>query len=87
VWRDPGDDLRHEQWAHESLAGLAAFSRGLQFSDNNVADRPDNGLSDENQLRLERVRAVYDPNGRLCTYMTPAESTTALALSRRPMAV
>jgi FAD/FMN-containing dehydrogenase len=87
VWQDPQEDLRHERWAHESLAELAAFSRGLQFSDNNLADRPDNGLSDENQLRLERVRAVYDPHGRFCTYMTPAESTTALAFSRRPTAM
>ena len=87
VWRDPAEDLPHERWAHEALAGLAAFSRGLQFSDNNLADRPDNGLSPANHLRLEKVRAAYDPDGRFCTYMTAGESTTALALSRRRAAV
>jgi FAD/FMN-containing dehydrogenase len=87
VWQDPADDLRHEQWAHAALADMAPVSRGLQFSDNNVADRPDNGLSTENEGRLERIRATYDPDGLFCSYMTPSESTTALALSRRTAAV
>jgi FAD/FMN-containing dehydrogenase len=87
VWSDPADDLRHEQWAHAALAEMAPVSRGLQFSDNNLADRPDNGLSDEHQRRLEQIRSVFDPGGRFCTYMTPAESTTSLALSRRRAAV
>jgi FAD/FMN-containing dehydrogenase len=83
VWRDPEDDLQHEQWAHGALAAMAPVSRGLQFSDNNLADRPDNGLSEVNQRRLEQIRAIFDADGRFCTYMTPAESTTSLALSRR----
>jgi FAD/FMN-containing dehydrogenase len=87
VWANPADDLRHEQWAHAALAEMAPVSRGLQFSDNNLADRPGNGLSDEHQRRVERIRAVFDPGGLFCTYMTPAESTTSLAVSRRHAAV
>lgn len=87
VWRDPADDLRHEQWAHGALADMAPVSRGLQFSDNNLADRPDNGLSHDNQRRLERIRSLADPDGLFCSYMTPAESTTSLALWRRHAAV
>jgi FAD/FMN-containing dehydrogenase len=83
VWRDPGDDLRHERWAHGALGAMAPVSRGLQFSDNNLADRPDHGLSEASQRRLEQLRHGFDADGLFCTYMTPAESTTSLALSRR----
>jgi FAD/FMN-containing dehydrogenase len=82
VWQDPTDDLRHEQWAHGALAELASISQGLQFSDNNLADRPDDGLTTPNLLRLETIRAQYDPEGLFCSYMRPEQSTTALARSR-----
>jgi FAD/FMN-containing dehydrogenase len=82
VWQDPADDLRHERWAHGALVELGSISQGLQFSDNNLADRPDDGLSKPNQVRLESIRATFDPDGLFCSYMRPEQSTTALALSR-----
>ncbi|MFJ8110900.1 FAD-binding oxidoreductase [Streptomyces sp. NPDC096132] len=78
-WTDPAEDLAHERWAHGRLAELQHLSAGLQFSDNNLADRFDHGLSPANAARLEEIRAVYDPEGRFRTYMTPGESTTAYA--------
>ncbi|QJS99794.1 FAD-binding oxidoreductase [Streptomyces asoensis] len=78
-WTDPAEDLAHEQWAHGRLAGLQHLSKGLQFSDNNLADRFDHGLSPANSARLEEIRAAYDPQGLFRTYMTPQESTTAYA--------
>jgi FAD/FMN-containing dehydrogenase len=78
-WTDPAEDLAHEQWAHGRLADLQHLSKGLQFSDNNLADRFDHGLSPANAARLERIRAVYDPEGLFRTYMTSRESTTAYA--------
>jgi FAD/FMN-containing dehydrogenase len=78
-WTDPAEDLAHEQWAHGRLAALQHLSKGLQFSDNNLADRFDHGLSPANAARLEEIRAVYDPEGLFRTYMTPRESTTAYA--------
>jgi hypothetical protein len=78
-WRDPADDLAREEWVHGSLAGIQHLSRGLQFSDNNLADRPDNGLSPANAERLERIRKDYDPDGRFNTYMAAEQSTTAYA--------
>lgn len=78
-WTDPAEDLAHEQWAHGRLAELQHLSKGLQFSDNNLADRFDYGLSPANTARLERIRAMYDPEGLFRTYMTPRESTTAYA--------
>jgi FAD/FMN-containing dehydrogenase len=82
-WRDAAEDLLHEKWVHGTLASIQHLSQGLQFSDNNVADRPDSGLSTANAAKLERVRAVYDPDGVFNTYMTPDKSTTAYGRSMR----
>ncbi|MET7571179.1 FAD-binding oxidoreductase [Streptomyces sp. NPDC005492] len=82
-WSDPAEDLPHENWVHGSLAAVQHLSKGLQFSDNNVADRFDLGLSAEHARRLEKIRRVHDPDGLFRTYMTPAESTTAYATALR----
>jgi FAD/FMN-containing dehydrogenase len=81
-WSDPAEDLAHERWVHEPLEAMRNLSRGLQFSDNNLADRPDIGLSPDNAARVEAIRDRYDPSGVFRSYMAPAESTTALARSR-----
>ena len=78
-WTDPAEDLAHEQWTHGRLAEIQHLSKGLQFSDNNLADRYDHGLSPANSARLETIRAAYDPEGLFHTYMAPRESTTAYA--------
>ncbi|MFE2431051.1 FAD-binding oxidoreductase [Streptomyces sp. NPDC059373] len=83
VWTDPSDDLRNERWAHETLRDMAPVAHGTQFADANPADRPDHGLEAEQAGRLERLRERYDPQGLFRTYLSPAESTTALALHRR----
>jgi len=82
-WREPAEDLAHERWAHSMLDELHDLSRGAQLSDANPADRPDNGISEVNLARLEELRQLYDPEGRFRSYMTPAESGTALGASRR----
>jgi FAD/FMN-containing dehydrogenase len=78
-WTDPAEDLTHERWVHDSLKDMQHLSRGLQFSDNNLADRFDHGISPDNATRLAQLRAKYDPENRFHTYMRPEESTTALA--------
>ena len=82
-WDDAADDLAHEQWVHGELAKLQHLSVGLQFSDNNVADRPDDGIVPENMKRLEEIRVAYDPTGLFRSYMTLDESATAYGKSLR----
>jgi FAD/FMN-containing dehydrogenase len=82
VWSAPADDLRAERWAHETLRDMAPVAHGTQFADANPADRPDHGLEAAQARRLERLRERYDPQGLLRSYLSPAESTTALALHR-----
>jgi FAD/FMN-containing dehydrogenase len=82
-WTDPADDLAMENWTNLPMEAIQEHSRGIQFSDNNVADRWDHGILPEQAARLERIRDHYDPQRRFYTYMRPAESTTAFARSRR----
>ena len=82
-WTDPAEDLVHESWVHDTLDPAAHLSVGLQFSDNNIADRFDHGLSPENAVRLEKIRETYDPTGVFNSYMRPEESTTAYARAKR----
>jgi hypothetical protein len=82
-WTDPTEDLTHESWVHDTIDPAAHLSVGLQFSDNNLADRFDHGLSPANAERLEEIRHTYDPNGIFNSYMKPEESTTAYASTKR----
>lgn len=82
-WTDPADDLDMENWTNLPMEAIQEHSRGLQFSDNNLADRWDQGLQPDQAARLEAVRDVYDPERRFNTYMRAEESTTAFARARR----
>lgn len=82
-WSDPAEDYEHERWAHQTMAGVSHLSLGTQFSDANLADRFDWGLSQENARRLETLRARYDPESRFHTYMQTSESTTSYARAGR----
>lgn len=83
IWTDAEEDLANETWAHDALGDLAAIDDGTQFSDANPGDRPDRGLEPIQAARLEELRLTYDPYGRFSSYLTPLESTTALASFRR----
>ncbi len=82
-WTDPADDLMMENWTNLPMEAIAEHSRGIQFSDNNVADRWDHGIQPEQAERLEQIREAYDPRGRFNSYMRPEESTTAYAVAKR----
>ncbi|MFD4557290.1 FAD-binding oxidoreductase [Streptomyces sp. NPDC058469] len=83
VWRDLADDLAAETWAHDTLRATAPVARGTQFADANPADRPARGLEPAQAERLERLRRLHDPRGLFRTYLSPEESTTALARHRQ----
>lgn len=68
-WEAPGEDLLNLRWVDHALRSLAGHSRGVQFSDANLAARPGAGLSQENARRLETLRRRYDPDDRFFSYM------------------
>jgi FAD/FMN-containing dehydrogenase len=71
-WSDAADDARHLRWVDGALSSLADFSRGVQFSDANLAARHGQGLTPENAKRVEEIRAIYDPERRFFPHMSPA---------------
>jgi hypothetical protein len=59
----------------EHMRRLEPPSEGIQLADENLWQRPARYLSDENEARLERLRAQYDPEGRFHSYLTGAGGT------------
>lgn len=62
-WKQPSDDGRYMHWATENMRAMAPMAKGIQLADENLARRPARFVSDENLIRLDQVRGVYDPHG------------------------
>ena len=70
-WTDPAQDAQMLAWPVDQMRRLEPLSRGIQLADENLISRPARFLSDENQERLEALRAAYDPDGRFLSYLMP----------------
>ncbi len=65
LWSDPADDERGRQWTRDVRADLKPWASGdvyLNFIGDEGEDRIVAGLGRENQRRLARVKAQYDPD-------------------------
>jgi hypothetical protein len=63
------DEAKHANWATDHMKALEPWSRGIQLADENLARRPSKFVSDANMVRLDQVRAKYDPLGRFHPWM------------------
>jgi len=68
-WMDPADDEKYGDWPRSNMASMAALATGIQLADENLGRRPAKFVTDENMVRLDRVRAQYDPDGRFHSWM------------------
>ncbi len=69
TWDDPAQDDRCSEWVIEQMKRLEPFSVGIQLADENLINRPAPFMSPENLQRLERLRAIYDPDGLFHSYL------------------
>ncbi|KUI19759.1 oxidoreductase [Mycobacterium sp. GA-1285] len=69
VWRDAADDDRYADWARSNMAAMAHLATGIQLADENLGQRPARFATDDAMIRLDRVRAQYDPDGRFHSWM------------------
>lgn len=69
VWEDAADDARYEDWAVSNIRSLEHLATGMLLADENLGQRPARFASDESMVRLDRVRAEYDPDGRFHPWM------------------
>lgn len=68
-WRDAADDGRYGDWARSNMAAMAGLASGIQLADENLGARPAKFATDANMVRLDEVRASYDPDGRFYSWM------------------
>ena len=69
AWLDPVDDERHCEWTSSSMAAMADLATGISLADENLARRPATFIADSNMARLDKIRAIYDPEGRFHSWM------------------
>jgi FAD/FMN-containing dehydrogenase len=69
VWEDASNDDANVAWAGERMSEMEHLSSGIQLADENLGRRPARFVRDENLARLDRVRAVYDPEGLFHPWM------------------
>ena len=71
AWTDESDDACLRTWGVDQMRRLEPFSEGIQLADENLLARPHaRYLSDENNARLEALRAEWDPDGLFHSYLS-----------------
>lgn len=68
-WEDATGDAANERWATDCMRRFEPFAKGIQLADENLGQRPARFMADANLMRLERIRAQYDPEGRFHAWM------------------
>jgi FAD/FMN-containing dehydrogenase len=69
AWMDPADDEKYGDWARTNMAAMSNLATGIQLADENLGQRPARFASDEAMVRLDKVRASYDPDGLFHSWM------------------
>lgn len=68
-WKHAVDDRRYENWATECMTAMQDHAVGIQLADENLGKRPARFMKDENLVRLDSLRAKYDPTGLFRPWM------------------
>lgn len=68
-WKHAADDRRYENWATECMTAMQDHAVGIQLADENLGKRPARFMKDENLVRLDSLRAKYDPTGLFRPWM------------------
>ena len=69
AWKDAADDEKYGDWARSNMAAMSHLATGIQLADENLGQRPARFASDEAMVRLDKVRAAYDPDGLFNSWM------------------
>jgi hypothetical protein len=68
IYEDEADDEKYRSWVHRRTADIAGA--GVYLGDTDFTRRQDRFLSDGAWQRLSAVRASWDPDGLLTSYLT-----------------
>ena len=68
-WKDAVDDDKYGDWARSNMAAMSHLATGIQLADENLGRRPARFATDQAMERLDKARAVYDPDGLFNSWM------------------
>ncbi len=69
IWEDESDDEACRAWLAAQMRRMEPISEGLFLADSDFTTRPAKFLSDTHWVRLEKLRARYDPDGLFHSYL------------------
>lgn len=69
AWKNADDDAKYGDWARSNMAAMSHLATGIQLADENLGQRPARFASDAAMVKLDRVRAEYDPDGLFNSWM------------------
>ncbi|KAI9924762.1 hypothetical protein MW887_006618 [Aspergillus wentii] len=70
VWEDEKDDVRCQTWVRETMKKVERHSVGSYLGDADFQVRKSRYWADDNARRLMAIRRKWDPEGRICGYLT-----------------
>ena len=74
AWDDPADDEKYTNWVTEHMQAWEPYSTGIQLADENLINRPYRFVTDDNLLRLDDLRATWDPDWTFVSWPAPPPS-------------
>jgi FAD/FMN-containing dehydrogenase len=69
IWSDPADDAKCREWLANQMERLAPLGEGSYLGDLDLLTRPAEFMAPENFAKLQQLRAKYDPQQRICSYL------------------
>lgn len=69
AWDDPADDERYRRWTTERMQAWQPQAWGTMLADENLLNRPTRFMADAHLERLDRLRAVWDPDGIFVSWL------------------
>lgn len=69
VWADRADDAVNTAWPAELMRAAEPHASGIQLADENLAERPARFIEADRMLRLDALRAEWDPEHRFHPWM------------------
>ncbi|MET7775732.1 FAD-dependent oxidoreductase [Streptomyces sp. NPDC005388] len=87
AWTDPLDSQTYTNWVTNHMRAWEPYASGIQLADENLVNRPYRFVTDENLLRLDALRAGWDPDGLFVSWLgRPELHTDAAHTEKSPVA-
>ena len=73
LWAGAEEDKHCREWLFNQMRAMEPVSAGYYLGDSDIPTRSAKFMSDENYRKLQAIREVYDPDGRICSYRAHRE--------------